>query len=253
MVKIGQRLAAIGMGIVFSLPVWADTVSIAVAANFTDATRDIIPLFEKATGYTVKPSFGSTGKLYAQIEHGAPFELFLAADSERPEKVEASGLGVEGTRFTYVKGRLVLWSANEALFDETTGRAFLTAGDFRKVAMANPKTAPYGSAAREVMERLGVWSSLRSKAVRGDSIAQTFQFTVTGNADVGFLALSQVRAWKRPGSEWVVPQSLYTPIAQQVILLKRGKDNPAAWAFLDFLQSEAARAVMTDYGYGVEP
>ncbi len=149
-----------------SMQVQAGEVSVAVAANFTDATRDIVPLFEKATGHSVKVSFGSTGKLYSQIEHGAPFEVFLAADSKRPQKAEAEGLAVEGSSFTYAQGKLALWSSREALFDDA--EAYLKAAPFKRAAMANPKTAPYGLAAKQVMEHLGVWSTLQRRLVRGE-------------------------------------------------------------------------------------
>jgi molybdate transport system substrate-binding protein len=224
---------------------------VAVAANFTDATRDIVPLFEKATGHQLKVSFGSTGKLYSQIEHGAPFEVFLAADSKRPKKAEKQGLAVSGSRFTYARGKLALWSPKSGLFDDA--EAYLKRGEFRHAAIANPKTAPYGLAAQQVMEHLAVWSSLQSKLVRGDSIAQAFQFVATGNAAVGFVALSQVRGWKgSEGTAWEIPQAYYAPIEQQAVLLKKGEANPAARAFLDFLKGGGARNVITAYGYGVE-
>ncbi len=229
---------------------WADDISIAVAANFTDATRNIVSLFQKATGHTVKVSFGSTGKLYSQIEHGAPFGVFLAADSKRPKKAEAEGLAVEGSRFTYAIGKLALWSPKAGVF--TDAETFLKKGDFNRVAIANPKTAPYGLAAQQVMEHLGVWKNLQAKLVRGDSIAQTFQFAATSNVEVGFVALSQVKVWKESrGSMWEIPQAYYEPIAQQAVLLKKGSDNEAAKAFIEFLKGPEARAVITGYGYGV--
>lgn len=228
----------------------AGEVRVAVAANFTDAMRDIAPLFEKATGHHVKVSFGSTGKLYAQIEHGAPFELFLAADRKRPEKAETEGLAVAGTRFTYARGRLVLWSATPRRFRNAID--YLKQAPFARLAIANPKTAPYGLAARQVMEHLGVWSGLQGKMVRGDSIAQAFQFTATGNAEVGFVAASQLIDWKgNTGTMWLIPESYYAPIEQQAVLLKRGEGNPAARAFLKFLKGKEARQVIAGYGYGV--
>jgi molybdate transport system substrate-binding protein len=231
--------------------VMAGEVSVAVAANFTDATRQMVPLFEKATGHKAKVSYGSTGKLYAQIEHGAPFEVFLAADTKRPVKAEQAGLAVPGSRFIYAKGKLVLWSNRSGLVDD--GEAFLKNAAFAHLAMANPKTAPYGLAARQVMEHLGLWGPLQSKLVRGDSIAQTFQFAVTGNAEAGFVAYSQVKAWKgAAGSAWVIPTAYYDPIDQSAVLLKKGASNPAAKAFLDFLQSDAARKVIEGFGYGVQ-
>lgn len=229
----------------------AGEVTLAVAANFTDATRDIVPLFEKATGHTAKVSFGSTGKLYAQIENGAPFQVFLAADAKRPAKAEQEGLAVAGSRFTYAKGKLVLWSADAATFDD--GEAYLKSLAFARAAIANPKTAPYGLAAQQVMQHLGIWDQAQPKLVRGDSIAQTFQFTATANAEVGFVAASQVKAWdKAPGSLWAIPQDHYQPIAQQAVLLTKGEDSEAARAFLDFLKSPQAHRVITGYGYGVE-
>lgn len=229
----------------------AGDVSVAVAANFTDATRVIVPLFEKASGHTLKVSFGSTGKLYSQIEHGAPFEVFLAADSKRPQMAEAEGLAVAGTRFTYARGKLALWSPKATAF--TDGEGYLKAAKFEHAAIANPRTAPYGLAAQQVLEHLGLWSTLQGKLVRGDSIAQTFQFAATGNAEVGFVALSQVKAWKGgEGSSWVIPQTYYAPIEQQAVLLKTGEENPAAHELLAFLKGDAAHRVISEYGYGVE-
>lgn len=229
----------------------AEEVSIAVAANFTDATREIAARFEQATGHTAKISYGSTGKLYSQIENGAPYEVFLAADTQRPIKAEDAGLAVPGSRFVYARGRLVLWSAQEHLLDD--GEAYLKTAAFRHLAMANPGTAPYGLAAQQVMEHLGLWSSLQPRLVRGDSIAQTFQFVVTGNAEAGFVAWSQVKGWKKTtGSTWQIPTSHYAPIEQSAVLLQNGATNPAAKAFLDFLRGDSARQVIEGFGYGVE-
>jgi molybdate transport system substrate-binding protein len=229
----------------------AAEVSVAVAANFTDATRDIVPLFEKATGHTAKVSFGSTGKLYSQIENGAPFEVFLAADTKRPIKAEKEGLAAPGNRFVYAKGKLVLWGVEKGLFGN--GVNYLKNSKFQHLALANPKTAPYGLAARQVLEHLGLWPQLQSKLVRGESIAQTFQFVATGNAETGFVAFSQVKAWQGDtGSSWVVPTTYYDPIDQAAVLLKKGTSNPAAQAFVHFLKSDAARKVIESYGYGVE-
>lgn len=227
----------------------AEEVSIAVAANFTDAARDIIPLFEEQSGHRIKVTFGSTGKLYAQIEHGAPFEVFLAADRTRPQRAEDEGLAVSGSRFTYALGKLALWSVKPGLLDH--GEKYLKQAEFSRAAIANPKTAPYGLAAQEVMQRLGIWQQVEKRLVRGDSIAQTFQFTATGNAEVGFVALSQVKAWQGEGSQWEIPGDYYKPIEQQAVLLARAKENPAALAFLEFLKSETARKVIAGYGYGV--
>jgi len=230
---------------------WAEQTTIAVAANFTAATREIVPLFEESTGHKIKASFGSTGKLYSQIENGAPFDLFLAADTKRPIKAEHEALAVKGSRFTYAKGKIVLWSITPGLFN--AGGTYLKRDGFKHIAIANPKTAPYGLAAEQVMEKLGLWNTLQPKLVRGDTISQTFQFIVSGNVQAGFVALSQVKAWMgEQGSYWEIPQGDYTPIAQQAVLLKRGKDNAAARAFLDFLQGPQALAVISSYGYGVE-
>ena len=235
----------------FTGHLFAGEVSIAVAANFTDATRQLAPLFEQATGHRLKISYGSTGKLYAQIEHGAPFEVFLAADSVRPLKAEQAGLAVPGSRFVYARGRLVLWSAKAGLFD--AGESYLQTAGFAHLAMANPKTAPYGLAARQVLEHLGLWSALQSRLVRGDSIAQTFQFVATGNAEAGFVAYSQVKGWPgEAGSLWVIPQAYYAPIEQAAVLLQKGAANPAARVFLAFLKGAAAREVIEGYGYGVD-
>ncbi len=229
----------------------ADEVKIAVAANFTDATREIAPLFEKATGHTTKISFGSTGKLYSQIEHGAPFEVFLAADTKRPIKAENAGLAVSGSRFVYAKGKLALWSAKPDLFED--GEAFLKTGAFDHLALANPKTAPYGLAAVEVMQHLGILAPLTAKLVKGDSISQTFQFVTTGNAEAGFVALAQIKGWQgETGTLWEIPADYYAPIDQAAVLLLKGQDNPAAKAYLEFLKSDAAREVIKRFGYGVE-
>jgi molybdate transport system substrate-binding protein len=229
----------------------AEEVKIAVAANFTDATREIAPLFEAATGHSAKISFGSTGKLYAQIEHGAPFEIFLAADTKRPIKAEAKGLAVAGSRFIYARGKLVLWSAKSERFADA--EEFLKSGDFNHIALANPKTAPYGLAAEQVMRHLGVLAQLTPKLVKGDSIAQTFQFAATGNADAGFVALAQIKGWQGDaGTLWEIPEAYYAPIEQAAVLLEKGKQNPAALAYLEFLKSDTAREVIERYGYGVE-
>jgi molybdate transport system substrate-binding protein len=230
----------------------ADETSIAVAANFTGVTNKLVPLFEKATGHQVKVSFGSTGKLYAQIENGAPFDVFLAADSTRPAKAEKEGLAVPGSQFVYAQGQLALWSARSGLF--SAGDDYLRTGKFDHVALANPKTAPYGLAATQVMQNLGVASSLQSKLVQGDSIAQTFQFVATGNAEIGFVAYSQVIGWKgEAGSSWVIPVEYYDPIEQSAVLLKRGESNAAAKAFLNFVKTDpAALAVIAKFGYRVK-
>lgn len=229
----------------------AQQVTIAVAANFTEASREIASLFEKATGHTTKISYGSSGKLYSQIEFGAPFEVFLAADTQRPSKAEKAGLAVAGSRFVYARGKLVLWSAKPNLFD--SGEAFLRRGVFQHIALANPKTAPYGLAAEQVMRHLGLLEQLTPKLVQGDSVAQTFQFAATGNADAGFVALAQTRSWKGDrGTLWQIPADYYASIEQAAVLLKKGEANPAAAAYLEFLKSDAARKVIERFGYEVE-
>jgi molybdate transport system substrate-binding protein len=233
-------------------PVFADEANIAVAANFTGVTKQLVPLFEKATGHSLKVSFGSTGKLFAQIENGAPFDVFLAADTRRPIKAEKEGLAVKGSRFVYAKGQLALWSAQKGLFQ--SGEEYLRKMAFSHVALANPKTAPYGLAATQVMEHLGLTSKLKSKLVQGDSIAQTFQFAATGNTEIGFVAYSQVIGWKgETGSSWLIPTKYYDPIKQSAVLLKRGEKNAAAQAFIKFVKSDpAALEVIKKFGYGVE-
>jgi molybdate transport system substrate-binding protein len=249
-----RKLFAISIVLILSLPCGSATaaeVSVAVAANFTDAARQIAQRFHESTGHSAEISYGSTGKLYAQIQNGAPFEVFLAADTKRPAKAEEEGLAVPGSRFIYARGKLALWSAKSGRFGD--GAAYLRGETFHHLALANPETAPYGLAARQVMEHLDLLPALQSKLVQGDSIAQTFQFVATGNAEVGFVAYSQVTAWQgEPGSLWEVPMEYYAPIEQAAVLLKTGADNPAAQAFLDFLKSDAAREIITAYGYGTE-
>jgi molybdate transport system substrate-binding protein len=231
--------------------VQADEVLVAVSANFTGAARAIAVQFEQQTGHILKISYGSTGKLYAQIVNGAPFEVFLAADSKHPGKVETSGLAVPGSQFTYAKGRLVLWSADAGQFND--GEEYLRQMEYLRLAIANPKTAPYGLAAKQVLQHLALWDDIQKKVVRGDSIAQTFQFLVSGNAQAGFVAYSLVNQWRgQKGSLWIIPENYYQPIVQQAVLLNKGAENPAAQAFMAFLRSPKARAIISDFGYGIE-
>lgn len=225
----------------------AAEIKAAVAANFTAAMNEIAADFEKATGHKVLLSFGSTGKLYAQIENGAPFDLFLAADQDSAARLEQAGAA--SGRFTYAVGKLVLWSAQPGLADD--GAAVLKAGKFAHLAIANPKTAPYGAAALQVLKSLGVYDTLAGKLVQGDSISQTYQFVATRNAELGFVALAQV-ALTAEGSRWEVPQSLYEPIRQDAVLLKAGADNPAAEALMRYLAGDDARAVIEKFGYDTE-
>lgn len=227
-------------------PAFAESVSVAVAANFTKVAEELAPLFKAATGHDVIYSFGATGQLYTQITQGAPFEVLLAADDERPGRVVAEGLGVEGTVFTYAIGALALHSTSLDLSD---GKAVLDAGDFDKVAIADPATAPYGRAAQETIEALGLTDAITPKLVTGESISQTLQFVESGNAEIGFVAASQVVG---KSSVWPVPADLHEPIRQDAVLLKAGEANPAARAFLDFLSSDAAAAVIEASGYVIE-
>lgn len=242
---------ALCLFLTFSSIAHAADIRLAVAANFTDTTRDLIAAFGEATGLKAVASYGSTGKLYAQIDNGAPFDAFLAADSRRPKLLEQNGLGVAGTRFTYARGKLVLWSPVPGTFEDP--KTWLESGIFARLAIANPKTAPYGLAAQEVLSRLNLWELLQDRLVRGDSIAQAFQFVATTNAQSGFVALSQVRAWdKQGGSLWLIPQAYYSPINQQAILLSRGKNYDAARQFLEFLRGDTAKGIIEESGYETE-
>ncbi len=226
----------------------ADTLRVAVASNFADTLRALAGTFEQQTGHTLQVLPGSTGKHYAQIRNGAPFDIFLAADVRRPALLEKAGVGVPATRFTYALGQLVLWSASPNKVD-ARGDVLLQS-DFKRLAIANPALAPYGRAARDVLEARGLWVSLQAKIVRGENIAQTFQFIQTGNAELGFVAWSQLlrHDGTAEGSWWSIPQSLYRPIEQQALQIK---DTPAARAFMNFLQSPEARADIKAHGYGL--
>jgi molybdate transport system substrate-binding protein len=226
----------------------AAEVSVAVAANFTKVAEELAVAFKAATGDDLKLSFGATGALYAQITQGAPFEVFLAADHERPQRAVDEGLGVGGTAFTYAIGALVLYSPSVDVGD---GVAVLNAGAFEHLAIADPDTAPYGAAAMEVMISLGVSEALKAKLVIGGNISQALQFVESGNAELGFVALSQAIG-RTDGYQWLVPTGLYTPIRQDAVLLKTGEANPVARAFLDFLRSDDAVAVIEKAGYTVE-
>lgn len=232
-------------------PAGATEVNVAVAANFTAPMQQIAADFEQATGYKARLAFGATGMFYAQIRNGAPFEVLLAADDEIPARLENEGRAVSGSRFTYAIGQLALWSARPGYVDD--GAEVLKKGMFEHLAIANPKLAPYGAAAVETLTRLGLLGSLENKFVQGENIAQTFQFVRTGNAELGFVALSQVyeRGKLKSGSAWWVPSSLHSPIRQDAVLLTRGKDNPAAAALVKFLKTDKARAVIQSYGYAL--
>ena len=229
----------------------ADEVQVAVAANFAAPFGQIASGFTAATGHRAVISAGSTGKFHAQIINGAPFAVLIAADDETPARLINEGLAVKGSSFTYAVGKLVLWSARPGYVDakgEVLGK-----GDFRHLAVANPKLAPYGAAAMEVLARLGLADKLAPRIVRGESIGQTQQFVATGNAELGFVALSQVAAPGKPqmGSAWLVPAHLHAPIRQDAVLLNKGANQAAALALLKYLRSDEAKAVIQSWGYGL--
>lgn len=227
-------------------PVEAAKVQIAVASNFMEPAKEIAARFTAQTGHQANLSFGPSGQIYVQISHGAPFEVFLSADKERPQQAEKEGLSVDSARFTYAVGRLVLYSPKSSYVDphgKVLGR-----GDFEHLAIADPAVAPYGLAAAESLSKLGLYDRLKPKIVQASSIAQTFQFVQTGAAEVGFVALSQVIN-RQGGSRWIVPARLHSPIDQQAVLLKTGQNNAAAKAFIVFLKSPTARAIIRRYGY----
>jgi molybdate transport system substrate-binding protein len=248
------RCAVVGV-LFFGLtaPAFADEVTAAVAANFTAAINKLAPIFERATGHKLVMSFGSTGKLYAQIKNGAPFDVFLAADDERPKRLETEGVAVAGTRFTYAIGQLALWSPDKKLVD--ANGAVLRDGGFAHLAVANSKTAPYGAAAEQVLRRLGIWERIEPRLVRGENITQTFQFVSTGNAALGLVALAQVRALpaSQQGSYWVVPAEMHDALRQDAVLLKRGAKNVAARALLDYLRTPDVKSMIQDLGYSTPP
>lgn len=248
---LSRSLAAL-LALAASLAVHAGEVQVAVAANFAGPMKVLAADFEKATGHKAVLSSGSTGKFYAQIRSGAPFDVFLAADDETPAKLDTDGATVPGSRVTYATGKLVLWSARPDLVD-AKGEV-LKNGQFAHIALAAPRLAPYGAAAVQTMTRLGVLARLESKFVQGESIGQAFGFVSTGNAELGFVALSQV--WEngklKSGSAWIVPAELHSPIHQDAVLLSRGKDNAAAVALVAFLKSDAAKAVIRSFGYDVQ-
>lgn len=226
----------------------ADEISVAVAANFTAPMKQIAEVFEKETGHKIQAAFGATGKFYAQIKNGAPFDVLLAADDETPTKLVKENAAVAGSQFTYAMGKLVLWSAKPAIVDRAG--EVLKKGGFDHIAFANPKLAPYGAAAVETLKSMGVYDTLQPKVVTGESIAQTYQFVSSGNALLGFVALSQVlKDGKIEGSSWVVPAKLYSPIRQDAVILEKGKGKPAAEALMKFLKADKAKAIIQSYGY----
>ncbi len=223
----------------------AAEISAAVAANFTKPAEELGAAFTAKTGDTVTFSFGATGALYTQITQGAPFQVFLSADNKRPTQSVTEGFGVDGTVFTYAIGKVVLYSPT---LDLTDGEAVLKAGEFQHIAIADPKTAPYGAAGLEVVEKLGLTDAITPKQVTGENITQTLQFIDSANAELGFVALSQVIDKPAP-QVWTAPSELYSPILQDAVLLKTGEAEPAAKAFLEFLQSDEGKAIIHKYGY----
>lgn len=223
----------------------AGETNVAVAANFTDAAKEIAAVFKEKTGHDAILSFGSSGQFYTQINQDAPFQIFLSADDERPKKLVDEGLGVSESRFTYAIGKLVLWSKDPNL---VKGEETLKEAAFAKLSICNPVAAPYGAAAVETMQSLKLYDALKPKFVEGANISQAFQFVDTGNAELGFVALSQI-VGDESGSRWEIPQNLYEPIRQDAVLLKKGSDNEAATAFIDFLKGPEARAIIEKYGY----
>ena len=246
-----MKIFSILLALMLSLGVGAQAaeVKVAVAANFTAPMQKIAAAFEKDTGHKAVLSFGSTGKLATQVRNGAPFEVLLAADDKTPAKLVDEGLALASSRFTYAVGQLVLWSAQTGVVD---AQGAVLAGTLAgKLAVADPKLAPYGAAAVQVMTQLGQLEASRPHWVTGENIGQTFQFVKTGNAALGFVALSQVMVDGQisSGSAWVIPSKLYDPIRQDAVLLKTGENNPAATALLQYLRSDNARQVIRAYGY----
>ncbi|ANJ56566.1 molybdate ABC transporter substrate-binding protein [Pseudomonas silesiensis] len=227
----------------------ADEVQVAVAANFTAPIQAIATAFEKDTGHKLVTSFGATGQFYTQIKNGAPFEVFLSADDTTPKKLETEGDTLKGSRFTYAIGTLALWSAKEGYVDAKGN--VLSDTHYQHLSIANPKTAPYGLAATQVLAKLGLTDKVKAKIVEGQNISQAYQFVSTGNAELGFVALSQIYKDGKVtgGSAWIVPAEMHDPIKQDAVILNKGKDNPAAKALVDYLKGPKAAAVIKSYGY----
>ena len=242
-------MLCVGFFLFIYVPAHGAEVTVAVASNFSVPMRKIVQNFEIESGHKVRLSFGSTGGFYAQIKNGGPFQILVAADRETPSKLEKEALGVPGSSFTYAMGKLVLWSRKPNLVDQQG--QILKVGQFQKLAIANPKLAPYGAAAMETLNKLGLLNELLSKLVQGENINQAFQYVETENAQIGFVAMSQIVDQSKliQGSAWVVPAHLYAPIQQDAILLLSGQGNAAAIALMAYLKSPQAKSIMTDYGY----
>lgn len=237
------------LGMAVAVCSWSAEVIVAVAANFTVPMKHISQQFEQETGHQVVLAFGSTGKFYAQIKQGAPFHVLVAGDQITPSRLVDEQVAVKGTQFTYAIGELVLWSAVSNLLGRT--RETLIARDFNRIAVANPKLAPYGRAGYQVLQRLGLLEVVRDRLVQGENISQAYQFVATENAELGFVALSQVLSANSTSEEsfWRVPQAYYEPIKQDAALLNKGLDNPAAGALLDYLRGDKARKIIRSFGY----
>ncbi len=229
----------------------ADVIHVAVASNFNLPAKELVKTFESETGHQIKLSSGSSGKFYAQIQQGAPFQVFLSADAQTPERLVKEGFAVASTQITYAIGKLVLWSADPDLIKNND--TVLKKNRFKKIAIANPQLAPYGTAAVETLTQLGVFQSVQSKIVWGENIAQTHQFVMSGNAELGFVSASQVMREGKfdQGSGWVIPESMHNPILQNAVLLSKAKDSVAAIALLDYLKSAKAKKIIEQFGYGV--
>lgn len=230
----------------------AKEVHVAVAANFQSTLKEIMPYFEQETGHTTIISSGSSGKFYAQIKHGAPFDVFFSADVTRPQMLEEERLAVSGSRFTYAIGRLTLWSSNPNLLKKD-GPFVLSKGKFTHLAIANPKTAPYGAAAQQTLEALGLWNQMKDRIVQGENIGQTFHFVFSENAQLGFVARAQILDPKvrGEGSRWDVPEDFHEPLLQQAVLLAHGQGNEAAKDFLNYFKGAQARTIIERFGYGL--
>ena len=239
----------------------AETVSVAVAANFIKPMKEIAEQFYQTTGHRAILSFGSSGKLYAQIRNGAPFEVFLSADQSKPDALVLQGLAIEGSQFTYALGALVLWSAkpnqfkNDIDYKTNSAADILKQGNFNKLAIANPQLAPYGKAALEILDHLGLKETIKPKLVQGQNIAQTYQFVSSGNAQLGLLSRSQITEADSSYNHffWAIPKKLYSPIRQDAVLLRTGKNTTAAKALMDYLRSAKTKAIIDRFGYNSEP
>jgi molybdate transport system substrate-binding protein len=248
MPRVATLLSALIVLVIPAHPLRAETATVAVAANFLAPLEELKTLFEAETGHEIVISSGSTGQLYAQVTNSAPFDVFLSADSEHATRLAAEGLGDEATQFTYAVGKLALWTHAPAKF-EPIGLATLRRTDFRWLAIANPELAPYGLAAEQTLRYLGLWEPLQDRLVRGQSIAQTFAMAETGNAELAFVALSQAVSYQGIAGYFEVPSELYDPLRQDAILLRRGADNAAAQAFVEWLRGPRAAAVIAEFGY----